>query len=54
MYYEIFHENENARNREKQIKKYRREKKVALFANSNAHWEDLSTDFAKSIKEILM
>src|SRR6476661_9921430 len=43
MYYEIFRDADAAANREKQIKKYRREKKIALFAKSKPHWRDLST-----------
>jgi len=45
MYFETFKDSESARNREIQIKKFRREKKIALFAESNPHWEDLSADF---------
>jgi putative endonuclease len=41
MYFEIFRDSTNAAHREKQIKKYRREKKIALFADSNPHWKDL-------------
>jgi putative endonuclease len=36
MYYEIFRDAKNADFREKQIKKWRREKKVALFALSKS------------------
>lgn len=42
MYFETFQEPRRAAMREKQIKKYRREKKVALFAPSNPHWTDLT------------
>ncbi|HWX53315.1 MAG TPA: GIY-YIG nuclease family protein [Verrucomicrobiae bacterium] len=44
MYFEIFRDAANARNREIQIKKYRREKKIALFAVTNPKWKDLSAD----------
>ena len=55
MYYEIFHESATAEAREKQIKKYRREKKLALFAESNPRWKDLSEEIVdRSIKDILM
>lgn len=54
MYFEIFHDSENAEFREKQIKKYRREKKIALFAESNPQWKDLSEKFLGSIEELLM
>jgi len=35
MYYEIFRDAGIAEKRERQIKKFRREKKVALFAKAN-------------------
>jgi putative endonuclease len=54
MYFEIFREAETARSRECQIKKYRRQKKIALFAKANPRWEDLSKNLPKSYKEILM
>ena len=54
MYYEIFRDADAAAAREKQIKKYRREKKVALFAQSNPHWEDLSKDISWTSKKMLM
>lgn len=54
MYFETFHDAENAAHRERQIKKYRREKKIALFAKSNPRWEDLSKKLPKSYREILM
>ncbi len=54
MYFEIFHDSENAKFREKQIKKYRREKKIALFAKSNPQWKDLSEKFSGTIEELLM
>jgi putative endonuclease len=44
MYYEGFTDPRPASNREKQIKKYSRAKKIALFAKSNPRWEDLSLD----------
>jgi putative endonuclease len=44
MYYEVFGDSHAARAREKQIKKYSRAKKIALFAESNAKWKDLSVD----------
>ncbi len=54
MYFETFHDAGSAAKRERQIKKYRREKKVALFAKTNPRWEDLSRDFLVSYKEVLM
>jgi putative endonuclease len=54
MYFEAFHDAEVARSRERQIKKYRRAKKIALFAKTNPRWEDLSTKFPMSYEEVLM
>jgi putative endonuclease len=54
MYFEIFHESDAAANRERQIKKFRREKKIALFANNNPRWEDLSKRLPASYREVLM
>ena len=44
MYYEGFTDSNAAAAREKQIKKYSRAKKIALFKKSNPHWVDLSRD----------
>jgi len=46
MYFEVFHAADAAEAREHQIKKYRREKKTALFAETNPRWEDLSKTLA--------
>ncbi len=54
MYFEIFRDSENAANREKQIKKFRREKKIRLFAQTNPRWEDISRQLAGSHKEVLL
>jgi len=53
MYFEVFRDAENAARRERQIKKFRREKKIALFTKSNPRWEDLSKQLAVSYKEVL-
>src|ERR1041385_7997531 len=53
MYYELFHDPDIAANRERQIKKFRREKKIALFIKTNPHWQDRSKEFAVSYKEAL-
>ncbi|MEM1136411.1 MAG: GIY-YIG nuclease family protein, partial [Bacteroidota bacterium] len=42
VYYEGFHAIEEAIYREKQIKKYRREKKIKLIESMNPYWLDLS------------
>ena len=44
MYYETFGDPQAAAAREKQIKKYSRQKKIALFAKSNPQWKDLGKD----------
>jgi putative endonuclease len=54
MYYETFHDPKIAENRELQIKKWRREKKIALFAKTNSRWEDLSKQLSGSYKVVLM
>ena len=42
IYYEISESVESAIAREKQIKAYRRDKKIALINKSNREWKDLS------------
>jgi putative endonuclease len=54
MYFEVFRDAENAEKRERQIKKFRREKKIALFAKTNPRWEDLSKKFAVPYKEMML
>ena len=54
MYYETFHDAKIAEKRELQMKKWRREKKIALFANSNPRWQDLSKQLSGSYKDVLM
>jgi putative endonuclease len=44
MYYEGLDDSHAARRREKQMKKYSRAKKIALFAQTNPGWKDLSLD----------
>ncbi len=41
VYYEEFQRARDAIEREKQIKGYRREKKIALIESVNPHWDDL-------------
>jgi putative endonuclease len=54
MYYEVFRDAEEAAQRERQIKKYRREKKIVLFAKTSPRWEDLSKQLPASYEEVLM
>jgi hypothetical protein len=49
MYFETYTESEAAALREIQIKKYRREKKINLFAASNPEWRDISSEIRQSI-----
>ena len=49
MYFETYTESKVAANRERQIKKYRREKKIALFADNNPEWKDLTAELFQSI-----
>lgn len=44
IYIESFHSIEEAIDREKQVKKYRREKKIALIERINVDWRDLYDD----------
>src|SRR5215475_10393633 len=42
VHFEIFHDVRTAISREKEIKGWRREKKIALIERTNPTWEDLS------------
>ena len=45
MYFEVFGDVRLAIAREKQVKAWRREKRVALIAQQDPHWRDLSEDW---------
>ena len=45
MYYESFNDIHEAIYREKQIKGWRRDKKIALIEEDNPTWQDLSADW---------
>ena len=45
IYYEVSESIESAIAREKQIKSYRRDKKIALINESNSEWKDLSLEW---------
>jgi putative endonuclease len=47
VYYEPFSDVRNAIAREKQLKRWRREKKVFLIERANPTWRDLSADFPR-------
>jgi putative endonuclease len=49
MYFGTYSDSKFAEHREKQIKKYRREKKIALFKDSNPQWKDLYSELFVSI-----
>ena|ERR1022692_2957394 len=51
LYYESFDEVVNAINREKQLKGWRRSKKIALIESLNPHWTDLSREWFPSMSE---
>ena len=54
MYYEGLGDSHAARSREKQIKKYSRTKKIALFKKTNPGWKDLSRDlYSLAIGKVL-
>jgi putative endonuclease len=52
VYYEVFQYVNNAISRETEIKKWRREKKVALIEASNPTWEDLAADWGTPIRPL--
>jgi putative endonuclease len=45
LYFESFDEVVKAINREKQLKGWKRAKKIALIESVNPHWEDLARDW---------
>jgi putative endonuclease len=47
VYYETYNDIKLAIEREKQIKKWRREKKTALIESMNPDWQDLSIHWGK-------
>lgn len=49
MYLETYSDSKIAAAREQQIKKFRREKRIALFAGSNPTWKDLTSELFQSI-----
>jgi putative endonuclease len=49
MYFETYSEAKVAGDREGQIKKFRREKKIALFHESNPAWKDLTPGLFQTI-----
>jgi putative endonuclease len=54
VYYEQFQWVQAAIGREKQLKRWRREKKVMLIERENPTWEDLSADWGKPARMRIM
>jgi putative endonuclease len=52
VYFECFHYVRNAIAREKQIKSYRRVKKLELIVSMNPEWKDLSLEFGKEFEPL--
>jgi putative endonuclease len=48
VYWETFYDVRNAIDREKQLKGWRREKKIALIESMNPQWKDLSREWYES------
>lgn len=49
MYFETYSDSRRAAEREQQVKKWRREKKIALFAESNSQWKNLTLEIFQTI-----
>ena len=49
MYFETFNDSRIAAQRELQLKKWRREKKILLFALSNKQWRDLTPELSQTV-----
>ena len=50
VYFERFNDVHNAISREKQLKNWRREKKIALIKSKNPTWVDMSEEWGKPVK----
>jgi putative endonuclease len=50
VYFEVFRYVNNAIARETEIKKWRREKKVALIESMNPLWNDLAADWGQPVR----
>ncbi|HZS29270.1 MAG TPA: GIY-YIG nuclease family protein [Candidatus Angelobacter sp.] len=49
MYFETYNDPSTAAQRELQLKKWRREKKILLFAKSNPQWRDLTPEISQTV-----
>ena len=52
VYFESFDQVEKAIDREKQLKRWNREKKLFLIERANPTWEDLSAEWGKPIEPL--
>ena len=50
VYYETFDHVANALSREKQLKRWRREKKIALIETTNPRWKDLAETWGRELR----
>ena len=50
VYYETFDHVQNAIRREKQLKGWRREKKIALIEKTTPRWQDLSENWGREMR----
>ena len=53
VYFERYHYINNAISREKQLKRWRREKKINLIQSLNPTWIDLSEEWGKAVRMIV-
>jgi putative endonuclease len=51
VYYEVYDDVRSAINREKQLKRWRRDKKIALIEKVNLNWHDLSEEWFQEPKD---
>jgi len=54
LYFEVYHEVSNAIAREKQLKGWRRAKKIALIEKRNRKWEDLGRKWHSTTEQDLI
>jgi putative endonuclease len=50
VYYESYQDVQAAISREKQVKRWRREKKIALFEKMNPRWTDLAENWGREMR----
>ena len=52
LYYEMYEQVGEAIQREKQLKGWRREKKIALIEKANPQWKDLSREWSEPFRRV--